>query len=187
MEFELGMIKLNKYNSAFFLILFFLVFATSCKSKKKITAEPVAGYEEIIPVGKPHKNHEKGLRDRLVEEALTWQGTPYGFGHWEKGEATDCSGMVVRVYEDIAGMKLPRNSAEQAQFCIDIDEEDIEPGDLVFFATGSDRHKVSHVGLMIDGVSFIHASGSKGVIISEMTTPYYSRNFVKYGKVPGME
>ena len=92
--------------------------------------------------------------------------------------------MVYVLYLDIANIKLPRNSAKQAEFCEEIKEKNIKPGDLVFFATGKDPKKVSHVGIMVDDIKFVHASGSKGVIMSEMTTNYYQRTFIKYGRVP---
>ena len=162
--------------------------STSCKSHKKIQEENVYLGEQIeLKKEKKKEKKDKTTGEQIVAECLTWIGTPYGYGHSEKGKATDCSGMVIVVYENIAGIKLPRNSAQQADFCDEIKEKDIKPGDLVFFATGSDRKKVSHVGVMIDRINFVHASGSKGVIRSEMTTPYYKRNFIKYGRVPGIK
>lgn len=155
----------------------------SCKSHKKAkAAESIYVGEQIEAV--KVKGKKGKVRDKIAEEALTWIGTGYGYGHHEKGKSTDCSGLVVTIYEEIAEIKLPRNSAEQADFCDKIKEKEIEPGDLVFFATGKDKKKVSHVGVMIDKEKFVHASGTKGVIMSEMTTPYYRRTFIKYGRVP---
>ena len=162
---------------------------TSCKSHKKSKKEDLVIVDDMISVKtKKQKNKEyNALRKQIADESKTWIGTPYGYGHCEKGVATDCSGLVIVVYEQIAKIKLPRNSAEQADFCEDLKEKNIEPGDLVFFATGKDKKKVSHVGVMIDAVKFVHASASKGVIMSEMTTPYYQRTFIKYGRVPNLK
>lgn len=157
---------------------------TSCKSHKKLNKNDEIGIEATIPSGNPHTHNTSAIRKKIAEESITWLGTPYGYGHCEKGVSTDCSGLVIAVYESIADIKLPRNSAEQADYCENLREKDVDMGDLVFFATGNDKKKVSHVGIMLDGEKFIHASGSKGVIISEMTTPYYRRTFIKYGKVP---
>lgn len=159
---------------------------SSCKSHKKNKVDDTTAYigEQIEIYGK--NNHNK-IGKKIAEESLKWIGTPYKYGHSEKGIATDCSGMVIVLYRDIAKIKLPRNSAEQADFCDKLKEKDIQPGDLVFFATGKDKKKVSHVGVMIDGCKFVHASASKGVILSEMTIPYYQRTFIKYGRVPGMK
>lgn len=117
---------------------------------------------------------------------MTWMNTPYGYGKNEKGVASDCSGMVLSVYEKTTDIKLPRNSAKQAEFCNKLDESEVKTGDLVFFATGRDPEVISHVGIMIDSDKFIHASTKKGVIISEINTPYYIRTFKMFGHVPGL-
>lgn len=127
-----------------------------------------------------------GIRRAIIEEALTWEGTPYKYASDEKGSGTDCSGMVLRVYEKVMEIKLPRNSKNQSEFCKEIKLKDTEPGDLIFFATGSDKGRVSHVGVIIDKTHFIHASTSKGVVISDITTPYYQRTFLMCGRVPDL-
>ncbi|MDE7347852.1 MAG: C40 family peptidase [Muribaculaceae bacterium] len=121
-----------------------------------------------------------------MEEALTWKGTPYGYGRAEKGKASDCSGMVMSVYEKVTGIKLPRNSAQQQDFCKHLKKKEVKIGDLCFFATGKDPDKTSHVGIMIDEKNFIHASTSKGVVVSDISQPYYVRTFKGYGRVPDL-
>ena len=159
---------------------------SSCKSHKKSGKDDSVYVGETIEIGSKdkRKSKEKTIGERIAEESITWIGTPYAYGRQDKGVATDCSGLVLVVYREIAEIEVPRNSAQQADFCKTLKEKDVEPGDLVFFATGSDRKKVSHVGVMINKEKFVHASGSKGVILSEMSTPYYKRNFIKYGRVP---
>lgn len=173
-----------------FLILGLTGGFSSCKSHKKNQVEDTVHVGETVSVKKKKKKKAdkiKSTRNQIVDECLTWIGTPYGYGHSEKRRATDCSGMVIVVYEKIANLKLPRNSAKQAEYCDKIKDREILPGDLVFFATGKDKKKVSHVGVMVDKNKFVHASGSKGVILSEMTTPYYQRTFLMYGRVPGLK
>lgn len=152
---------------------------TSCKSHKSIAHQERTPTIEQIHVGKGDNLHNK-----IVEEALSWVGTPYEYAGVRKGEGTDCSGMVMKVYEDIAGYKIPRNSAKQAEFCQPLEAEDVRLGDLIFFATGKDINKVSHVGIVIDDHRFVHASASKGVVVSEIFTPYYQRTFKMFGRVP---
>ncbi len=152
-----------------------------CGTHKK--ARPHSGRPskpvEAIHVSKPDK-----LQRRIVEEANSWLGTPYRYAGSEKGVGTDCSGMVLAIYEKETGVKLPRNSAKQAEFCKALRPDDVEIGDLVFFATGKDPDKISHVGIVIDDNRFIHASSSKGVVVSELYTPYYIRTFKMFGRVP---
>ena len=162
-------------------VLFLLVGLSACKSKKKIQQSSDEIVVETIIIEKDIIYND--VEREIIDEALTWLGTPYSYGASEKGISTDCSGMVMVIYRDIADIKMPRNSAKQAEFCKKIKEKDVRGADLVFFATGSDENQISHVGIMLDDVKFIHASASKGVIISEMTTPYYKRHFKMYGRV----
>lgn len=152
----------------------------SCRSHKK----PKADIAVIEHTGGKKLPHDIG--GELVAEAMTWIGTPYQYACQTKGTSTDCSGMVMKVYESVGGVMLPRNSAKQAEYCQDLDRKDVEVGDLVFFATGKDKNRISHVGIMIDTKRFIHASSSKGVVISQIDTPYYTRTLRKFGRVPGI-
>lgn len=130
----------------------------------------------------PNISNLTGMRKKIVEASLEWEGTPYKYAGYSKKTGTDCSGMVLTVYLETTGIKLPRNSAKQAEYCKRIKPSQVLPGDLVFFATGKDPDKVSHVGIMIDDDNFIHASTSKGVVISSVSTPYYQRTFMGYGR-----
>lgn len=163
-------------------ILFLVISLSSCHSKKKIQND--FNKAEIEVVKSELKTMKGGTEKKIIEEALSWLGTPYRYGGSEKGKGTDCSGMVWMIFKNIADIKLPRNSAQQADFCKKLKKSGVKPGDLVFFATGKDASKISHVGIMLDNERFIHASTSKGVVISEVSTPYYQRTFKKYGRVP---
>lgn len=164
------------------LALLILAALPSCHSSRKASVRKDSAKEPTVVVD--HKIPESKRQHRLIEEAYTWLGTPYVYAMAEKGVGTDCSGMVMSLYKDVAGCAIPRNSAKQAEFCEPLTDKEIETGDLVFFATGKDPEKISHVGLLIDGNTFIHASSSKGVVISELDTPYYRRTFRGFGRVP---
>ena len=122
----------------------------------------------------------------VVEEALSWVGTPYLYGGNDKNGA-DCSGFVMVVFDTSIGYKLPRTSTKQGDFCKKINQGDVRAGDLVFFATGKDPERISHVGLMIDNTRFLHASSTKGVCLSTMESNYYRKHFIKFGRVPHFE
>ncbi|MGN0236863.1 MAG: C40 family peptidase [Lepagella sp.] len=173
------LIRLGDRLAVMLIILFTLTLA-SCHSSKKVApsggGKPTSG-DVIIPHG--DKRGEK-----VVKEAYTWIGTPYKYGGDKRGEGTDCSGMVMRVYEKAADIKLPRSSRDQADFCETVKSKDVKKGDLVFFATGKDPNRVSHVGIVVDDDSFIHASSSKGVVVSHLSSDYYRRRFIKFGRVP---
>ena len=56
-------------------------------------------------------------------------------------------------------------------------------GDLVFFKISRRSNKINHVGLVTsikNGVIyFIHATTSRGVIVSSLSEKYWKKNFVK--------
>ena len=59
---------------------------------------------------------------------------------------------------------------------------DLEPGDLVFFATGKKKKQVTHVGLVTErksknDIKFIHASSSLGVVETNLFAEYYQKRF----------
>lgn len=117
----------------------------------------------------------------LVAEAVKWLGVPYKYAGNDKN-GVDCSGLTSQVYLKSLNVKMPRNSREQQRWCININKENLQPGDLVFFATGSDRNRVSHVGIYIGNGDIIHASSSRGVIVSNLSEKYYIKRYHSSGR-----
>lgn len=170
----------------FFALALCLSLATSCHTSKNVDKDFYQSQIDQLGVSNRKNRHKKAddkIGKLIIEEAYSWLGTPYSYACAEKGVATDCSGMVLQVYEKIVGIKLPRNSAKQAEFCKSINKKEVKIGDLVFFATGKNEDVISHVGIMVDDKNFIHASASKGVVVSDMTQPYYVRTFRGFGRV----
>lgn len=123
-----------------------------------------------IKLGK-HDNKE------LYKELKRWLGTPYVYGGQTLGQGTDCSGMVMQVYQAVYGIKLQRSSANiLEQNCKPIDYEDLKEGDLIFFITSSDEH-VSHVGIYLKDNKFVHASSSRGVVVDDIRQNYYVTHY----------
>ncbi len=115
----------------------------------------------------------------LVSEANRWLGTPYNYGG-ETRAGTDCSGLVMSVYRDVTGVKIPRTTREQVRYCTNVARNNIRPGDLVFFA--SDK-EVSHVGLYVGNGAMIHASSSRGVVVSDIDNGYWGDRYITGGRV----
>ena len=159
-----------------------LLILWSCGSARKATHVRPSSADYVKEIESAY--HLDRQQRMLIEEAYSWLGTPYAYAMQDKGEGTDCSGMVMAVYRDVVGCLLPRNSAKQAEFCERIEEKDARIGDLVFFATGKDPEKISHVGIIVDPDNFIHASTTKGVVVSKFHTPYYTARLKMYGRVP---
>ncbi|MDE5899897.1 MAG: C40 family peptidase, partial [Muribaculaceae bacterium] len=87
------------------------------------------------------------------------------------------------LFREVYDIKLPRSSAAQQEFCIGVSRQDLQPGDLVFFATTKRKNVVSHVGLYIGAGRMIHASGSRGVMESGLDEAYFQRNWHSGGRV----
>lgn len=164
----------------FFLLLTFVMLISSCSATQPITSP--SDYESVSKEDAKLTKDEKAL----IKEAKSWIGTKYKYGG-ESRSGTDCSGFVMQVYKAVYDFKLPRTSRDQHAFCKKIDKKDLKVGDLVFFATGKSSSRVSHVGLYIGNGEFIHASSSKGVIITDLNKNYYVRTFVSAGRVEGVK
>lgn len=118
----------------------------------------------------------------LVKEAQSWLGTPYKYGGNDRS-GVDCSGLVLQVYLRALDISLPRNSRAQKDYCTSASLGSLTPGDLVFFATGKQKGRVSHVGIFVGDNKMIHASTSKGVIVTDLSQDYYTRTFAGAGYV----
>lgn len=153
-----------------------------CSSHKRVTKYNYTFEQEIKIEEEEVEEKLQGDEKLVLEEAFEWLDTPYEYGRQDKNIATDCSGMVMQVFDKAIGCKIPRNSAKQAEFCHEISHHSIKPGDLVFFITNG-GNKINHVGIMIDKEKFIHAS-SHGVRVSSMESDYYKKHFKQYGRVP---
>lgn len=135
------------------------------------------------------RDHVKSLKfkdetvGKIVAEAVGWIGTPYKYAGQSKS-GTDCSGFILEVFKTTTGVKIPRNSAAQHLWCLPAHRDSLQPGDLIFFATGGDPNRVSHVGLYIGGDEMIHASSSSGVIVSQLQLPYYVKRYHSAGRPP---
>lgn len=131
------------------------------------------------------KGADHPAQKALLVEAERWLGTPYRYGGNDR-KGVDCSGFVKRVYADALGINLPRSSREQAEYCSKVNRQELQPGDLVFFSTSKGSTRVSHVGIFMGAGQMIHASSSKGVIISHLDQDYYKRTYSGSGSVPSL-
>lgn len=130
--------------------------------------KPVAGTTARESIDRARASAD-GDRRAIVDAAEGWLGVPYVYGGASR-DGVDCSGFVCNVYRAVR-RTLPRTSAAMATVGQSVPAADALPGDLVFFNTSGAG--VSHVGIMLESGAFIHASSSKGVIVSSLEEPYY--------------
>ncbi|ATN07953.1 C40 family peptidase [Chryseobacterium indologenes] len=166
-------------------------FVVSCGTSKKVSSSKKSGNKTVVKAENLRKLDSKfdGKVPRSVNEILKdaekYLGTPYKFGG-NTSSGFDCSGFTVKVFEENS-FNLPRRSSDQAEAGQNIDIRDVKPGDLLFFATAGGS-RVSHVGIVHDigndgEVRFIHASTSKGVIISSLNEKYWNKAYLHAQRV----
>lgn len=101
-------------------------------------------------------------------------GVPYVWGGTSP-EGFDCSGFIHYTFLQNS-ITLPRTAATIYEKGTAVSKADLIPGDLVFFSTYTEG--ASHVGIYIGSGNFIHASSSKGVTISALSSSYYSERYI---------
>lgn len=157
-----------------------LLLTVSCASSKRSTVHktPVSLGTKGLTSDFSGKNSH--LVNTILKDAEKYLGTPYKFGG-NTSSGFDCSGFTKRVFEE-NNYPLPRRSEAQSEMGKRINIREIRPGDLLFFATNGGR-RVSHVGIVhsveANGeIKFIHASTSRGVIISSLNQKYWNKAYL---------
>jgi cell wall-associated NlpC family hydrolase len=117
------------------------------------------------------------IASALIATALSLRGAQYRNGGSEPSRGFDCSGLVQWVFAQ-HGTSLPRETWEQYALGKKIGDDEVQPGDLVFFETVS--RGPSHVGIALGGGNFVHAPSSRGVVRVESytTSEYWSERWV---------
>jgi probable lipoprotein NlpC len=124
--------------------------------------------------------------DTVIAKARSFMGTPYLYGGTTRS-GMDCSGLLINSFRAV-NITLPRTSEAQSKFGKEVKSKELQPGDLLFFATGKKKREITHVGLVVDvgrrdKVKFIHASTSLGVVETNLDTDYYKTRFRKARRV----
>jgi cell wall-associated NlpC family hydrolase len=110
-----------------------------------------------------------------------WYGTRYQMGGTGR-KGIDCSALVQKVYNQVYGMDVVRTSLMQFRGSEYIaSKENLKEGDLVFFRIHGGP--VSHVGVYLKNNYFVHASSSKGVMISNLDESYWQKVYVGGGRL----
>ena len=140
---------------------------------------PYPRYREYNPVTPEQKGRslETITSNNFIRFGLILQkylGRPYKSTS-KYVEGMDCSMFTQTVFREFNKTLLPRTAEEQFTLGRQVPYQRLSFADLVFFET--ERGKISHVGIYIGHNEFMHASTSRGVIISGMDEEYWSRRY----------
>ena len=133
--------------------------------------------EEDLPLGPTGAELVKTGK-RFLGVPYLWGGTtPFGI---------DCSGFVQLVYR-LNGVNLLRDAHIQAEDprAIAVERANLQEGDLVFFAGGQDKMKITHTGIACGDGTFVHSAGlCRGVSINNLTDEPYNANYWGARRMP---
>ena len=139
--------------------------AVSLEEEKEKIAEAKRREEEAAAAA------QSSTRNAIVAYAKQFVGNPYVWGGTSLTNGADCSGFTRSVMAHF-GIGLSRTSSAQAGDGYRVSLSSVEPGDLIFYASGG---SIYHVAMYIGGGRVIHAiDEAHGIGISSMycMTPY---------------
>ena len=162
--------------------------ATAAAVATVATAALKTGTEQTVDLGpagqtatslvkaSPPAQTKSDLAAEVVFRALSLLGVNYRFGGSTPTSGLDCSGLVMYVFNEVTGLKLPRRSDDMSRVGGSIDRSELQAGDLVFFNTM--RFPFSHVGIFIGNGQFVHAPSTGSTVrVENMNLAYWQSRF----------
>jgi probable lipoprotein NlpC len=153
------------------IIILPLLFIVGCSAQQKSTSIKHGHTSEYKYDLSSPNTVEKTLHSQYEE----WKSVKYKKGGLSK-RGIDCSGLVYITYLSKFEIKLPRTTEQMSHLGKKVSQNNLKPGDLVFFKTGLFSR---HVGIYLDKRKFLHASTSVGVTISSLDNQYWKKNYWK--------
>ena len=162
------------------------VFGAACATSRAVSQPspfPAVGASESPRVAAAHSGVDAAV-DAVVQSALSLQGIRYRLGGQDPRSGLDCSGLVRYVFLQ-QNVALPRTVDEQFGAGRSVAFDQIQAGDLLFFATtktGLQTGSATHVGIAAGPPAlgeFVHAPGSGGAVrVDRFDAPYWRARWV---------
>ncbi|MDR1881254.1 MAG: C40 family peptidase [Prevotella sp.] len=174
---------MRRYIIPYSLLSIILIFLTTSCGTQKTQGGLLYDPDEVtelsarlgIPLSNINRDDVKNMP--LYAEVSRWLGIPYRYAGLSR-KGVDCSGFVYLVYRKVYGITIPRSTSALSNMKMrKISKNNLKTGDLVFFATSKHLNRINHVGIYLKDGCFIHASTSKGVIVSHLDENYYGRTW----------
>jgi uncharacterized protein YgiM (DUF1202 family) len=128
----------------------------------------------IIPSANALSVGGSSTASKIVATAKQYIGVPYVWGG-SSPSGFDCSGFTQYVFNK-HGIALPRTTDQQYKVGSYVSRSNLKVGDLVFLQN-TYREGISHVGIYVGDGKMIHASSSKGIVISDLSSSYYTKHY----------
>ncbi|AEG91531.1 C40 family peptidase [Ramlibacter tataouinensis] len=110
--------------------------------------------------------------------ALGLVGTPYRYGGNTPETGFDCSGLIGYVYQQSAGISLPRTVAQISRWGQSIDAGAVRAGDLVIFGSNG---VASHAAIHAGESRFVHAPSTGGTVrLNVISERYWKTRLLDY-------
>lgn len=135
----------------------------------------ISGFSATALAGSYSHAHTQHVRQALLAKFHDWKGTPYRYGGMSH-RGIDCSGFVHIIYRQALGLTVPRSTARLSRIRHRVPRHRLAAGDVILFRIG---HRAMHAGIYVGHGRFIHASKSRGVMMSSLDNPYWKRVYSK--------
>ncbi len=149
------------------------------------TGKTKTGYDVLLPDNKKGWVEEGGViavpiedniipktsKDEFIQTIKKFEGTIFimgGISRW----GVDSSGLAY-ICSKINGVDIPRDMVKMSKTGTEVESENIQPGDLIFFSTDSLKKDMYDVGVYIGDNKFVHSSASRGVLNETLEDSYF--------------
>lgn len=128
----------------------------------------------VTPASPTRPAASAGTRAEVADYAQKFVGTTYKYGGTNPATGFDCSGFTSFVLRGF-GVDITPASKGQAKLGREVALDRVQAGDLLFFAENG--RDISHVALVVrrdaSGVTCVHSTTSRGVIVENVTASAY--------------
>lgn len=163
------------------LALLTVLLLSACSTKGPVDQQAATSYQQPSTAFNP-------AADEVLLHAIGLVGTPYVWGGNTPSSGFDCSGLIGFVYQEVAGIRLPRTTQQMLHMPgQQIARNQLQSGDIIFFATAG-RGRVSHAGIYVGEGRFVHAPSNGGTVrLDSVNAAYWNKAYLQAKRVLSSE